>query len=178
MIEQVKQKLREKQYRDEIIEKRRQVDKDIETKKREVNNVSHEDKQIILVMINELEKLCQLTEKYNDEINQLYSNDNGMNKHNLKVEINTLNNKLDKVNYQAWEQKKAIRRKLNKYKEFSVKYPKLYGYKQYDISTHKYYKVDQFINECESRLDKLKTYGELVMEDYKSVYSTEPSFLR
>ncbi|MDT0655115.1 MULTISPECIES: hypothetical protein [Staphylococcus] len=178
MIEQVKQKLREKQYRDEIIKKRRQVDKDIEVKKREVNNVSHEDKQIILVMINELEKLCQLTEKYNDEINHLYTNDIGMDKHQLNTEINTLNNKLDKVNYQAWEQKKAIRHKLNKYKEFTVKYPKLYGYKQYDIYTYQYYKVDRFINESESKINKLKTYGELVMEEYNSVFSIEPSFLR
>lgn len=171
MIEHVQKLMTQKKYRDEKNIEIKKALKLAEEKKNEINYASYEDKKIISVMYQELERLCNLTISINDEIKKLVSSQSMYPSSVLELELNTLQSKLERTNYQAWEQKKAIRRELDKFKIFTMRIPERFGYNIYDIQEFEYKKTDKFVQEMDSKVEKTKSYGELVMIEYNKQFN-------
>ncbi len=150
---------------------KQEANKRIEEQKKTIVRPTHEELILFRTQINELQKLNKKTFEVNAMIEELEQRREYIAPKAYNVEYNTLQQRLDNTNYQAFRIKKQIRNKLVKFYEFTGRIPKVLGSRVYDERTYYYNKIDQKIQNIAYEIENTESYGEHIAKVYKNKFN-------
>lgn len=158
-------KRQEKQY--SLVEEKKEARDLMSQQKNEVVRPTQEELILFDTLLTELQRLNKITFEVSALIDDLEQRKDHIIPNAYNVEYNTLQQRLDNTNYQAYEIKKQIRNKARKYLAFTGRIPEVLGGRVYTEEVHEYNRVDRRIQNILNSLDEEQSYGEYIATEYK-----------
>ncbi|MEB5686661.1 hypothetical protein [Mammaliicoccus lentus] len=150
-----------------LVEERKEARDLINQQKNEIVRPTHEELIIFDTLFTELQRLNKITFEVHALIEDLEQRKDYIVPNAFNVEYNTLQQRLDNTNYQAYAIKKQIRNKAQKYLKFTGRIPEALGGRVYKEEVHSYNRVDRRIQNILNSLDEEQSYGEQLAQEYK-----------
>lgn len=162
--------LKRHENNNELVKERKKVRDYITKQENTIITPSHEELIILKTLLRNLKELNEDTFKIHDELDNLEERKEYVTAKAYQLEHNTLQQRLDNTNYQAYRIKRQIRIKLKKYHEFVAKVPIVPGGRVFKEETHYYKKIHNNVLDIVHELEGTRSYGEELMIKYKEVY--------
>lgn len=153
--------------RNNLTEERKKARDLISQQKNEIVRPTQEELIIFDTLFTELQRLNKITFEVHALIEELEQRKDYIIPNAYNVEYNTLQQRLDNTNYQAYAIKKQIRNKARKYLVFTGRIPEVLGGRVYKEELYEYNKVDRRIQNILNSLDEEQSYGEELAQEYK-----------
>lgn len=166
----IKNIMKEKDNRDALQEGIKQARELIREQENTVVRPEHEELVILNTLIKNLHELNNKTFEVHAAIESLELREDYIAPSAYNVEMNTLQQRLDNANYQAFRIKKQIKIKTKKFYKFEARIPIVSGNRVFKYETHYYNKVDQKIQNITNEADNALSYGEKLMKEYRKIY--------
>lgn len=142
----------------------KEIKRNAENKTNDVVVPTEKELALLHDMLDQLKELNNLTFEYAEQIEEL-EQDEQKNLSNL----NQARIRNERANKKAWNMKKQLKRKLNKYTQFNVAIPKdRYGHTKY--VTYKYNRVDEDIKKLIREVDQSYSEGEKLVKDMMNIF--------